>query len=325
MSWKSLVTASLLCVLASPAFAAPGLVITGGVRNTLGNRIWNVAASPDLALSAPGTSLALELGFQSTGGNIISISALPNEDTVTPANGRVFTDQNTGNQIFTWQTTSDVGGGVFKYVGTQAGSGANATQAYAYLGTNVLTLAKNYDLLTITTDGSVTALNWGGAFTGAGVAGAPVASLTTGNGGIAQADTTNSCLHPSCLFSSFNGSLAFNPPTSPSATQRFLGDVNGDGRTNNFDVVPFGGILNPTGQAAYKTANPNLNFLRGDINGSGTVNNFDVVPFSNILATASNPSGSGSGLGSASVPEPASIALFGLGLAAAGLGRRRRR
>jgi hypothetical protein len=319
MSWKSLVTASLLCVLASPAFAAPGLVITGGVKNTLGNRIWNVAASPDLALSAPGTALALELGFQSTGGNITSISALPNEDTVTPTNGRVFTDTNPGNQIFTWQTTTDVGGGVMKYVGTQAGSGANANQAYAYLGTNVLTLAKNYDLLTITTDGTVTGLSWGGAFTAAGAVNAPGTSLT-GNGGIAQADTTNSCGFTSCAFTSFTGSLA-----GPSlTTQRFLGDVNGDGRTNNFDVVPFSGILSVAGQTAYKTANPNLNFLRGDINGTGSVNNFDVVPFSNILANAANPGGSGSGLGSASVPEPASLALIGLGLAAAGLGRRRR-
>ena len=60
MSWKSLVTASLLCALASPAFAVPTLSITsGGLDATTGQWVWNVAITP----TASGTPMATELGF----------------------------------------------------------------------------------------------------------------------------------------------------------------------------------------------------------------------------------------------------------------------
>ena len=59
MSWKSLVTASLLCVLASPAFAVPTLSITSGGLDASGNWVWNVAITP----TATGTPMATELGF----------------------------------------------------------------------------------------------------------------------------------------------------------------------------------------------------------------------------------------------------------------------
>ncbi len=60
MSWKSLVTASLLCVLASPAFAVPQLEITsGGLDPTTGNWVWNVRIAP----TTNTTPVATELGF----------------------------------------------------------------------------------------------------------------------------------------------------------------------------------------------------------------------------------------------------------------------
>ena len=75
MSWKSLVTTGLFCLLASPAFAAPnvGLVSTGNAQgsghlNAAGNWVWTVQVTPDLALvpDASGTPVAAELGFTST-------------------------------------------------------------------------------------------------------------------------------------------------------------------------------------------------------------------------------------------------------------------
>ncbi len=50
MSWKSLVTAGLLCVLASPAFAVPSLEITNGGLDSSGNWVWNVSIAPSTTI-----------------------------------------------------------------------------------------------------------------------------------------------------------------------------------------------------------------------------------------------------------------------------------
>ena len=83
MSWKSIVTAGVLCVLASPAFADPTLTVTGGRQTRTAvvanqRRVWNVAVAPDLTASPTGSPLAVELGFRATGGNILSISGAQN-------------------------------------------------------------------------------------------------------------------------------------------------------------------------------------------------------------------------------------------------------
>ena len=90
MSWKSLVTASLLCVLASPVFAVPQLEITsGGLDPTTGNWIWNVRIAP----TTNTTPVATELGFGANG-------ALKSVANASPASW----DTNTaGNSIFGWE------------------------------------------------------------------------------------------------------------------------------------------------------------------------------------------------------------------------------
>ena len=310
MSWKSLVTAGLLCVLASPAFAAPALTVTGSINNKAGSpvRVWNVAATPDLALDSP-TALALELGFQATGGNILSISATPNmAAAAAPAPARVDFDTNPGNVIFGWETLTDLGGGNMKPVGVQIGSAANANKAVAFLGSNLFSDAGSRDLLTITTDSSVTSLAWGGRYNADG----SMAALTGSLPALARIAQGNGASSANFQEASFAGSLGAVGATN----LRFLGDMNGNNSVNNLDVVPFSNAL--AGQAAFKTANPRLNILRGDINGSGTFNNLDVVPFSQILA------GSVSGSGSvAAVPEPASLVLLGCVVAFASSVRRR--
>src|SRR5437773_127504 len=91
MSWKSLVTAGLLCVLASPVFAAPNMSLNAngtsasGHLDTNGNWSWALTVTPDLTLvpDSSGTPVAIELGLtsSSTGtvsgqGNVVSATRL---------------------------------------------------------------------------------------------------------------------------------------------------------------------------------------------------------------------------------------------------------
>src|SRR5262245_11573423 len=74
MSWKSLVTAGLWCVLASPAFAAPELNIVSGspILNAQGNWVSFVKVAP----TAAGSPLDVEAAFTKTaGGNILSVTS----------------------------------------------------------------------------------------------------------------------------------------------------------------------------------------------------------------------------------------------------------
>lgn len=61
-----------------------------------------------------------------------------------------------------------------------------------------------------------------------------------------------------------------------------LGDMNGDGEVNNFDIDAFVlALVDPDGYAA---AFPGLDRVRrGDIDGDGEMNNFDIDPFVSIL------------------------------------------
>src|SRR6266576_3778579 len=74
MSWKSLITAGLFCLLASPAFAVgPTMNIVPGGTNASsrldanGSWVWNVQITPDQTLvpDLTGTPVAAELGFTS--------------------------------------------------------------------------------------------------------------------------------------------------------------------------------------------------------------------------------------------------------------------
>src|ERR1700759_3944462 len=111
MSWKSLVTASLLCVLASPAFADPSLaLVKGGTAasgnlDSSGNWVWAAQVTPDFGLvtggAAAGTPIGIEAGFTSSstgtvagqGNLLIAARVAANFDTPNP-----------GTAIFGWQT-----------------------------------------------------------------------------------------------------------------------------------------------------------------------------------------------------------------------------
>lgn len=96
MSWKTFGFAALFCLLVSPAFAAPDLIIVpGGVQG--GNWVWNVNISPDVSLvpDNSGTPLGLELGFRLTGAPLLS---------ATNINPGQFSPPNPGKVIFGWET-----------------------------------------------------------------------------------------------------------------------------------------------------------------------------------------------------------------------------
>jgi hypothetical protein len=245
------------------------------------------------------------LGFRAIGGNIISASAAQNATRVEHAD-------NPGNVIFGWEALTNLGGTPpnMQPVGIQVGTGANADEAVAYLGTADFTTAQRQDLLTIVTDASVTSLQWGGRFNANGTSAAVGAFV---NGRIAHIQGTSSA-----NFHSYVGSLAQNG----AGATRFLADMNGDGNTNFGDLAAFGQAL--TNAAAYTAANPHLNRVgRGDINGDGNFNFGDLAGFGAKL-TGTPGAGAGLDAAGASVPEPASCALVALGVALAMLRRRSR-
>lgn len=61
------------------------------------------------------------------------------------------------------------------------------------------------------------------------------------------------------------------------------GDLNCDGRVNNFDIDPFVELLSDP--AAWMAAHPSCDPTNGDINGDGYINNFDIDAFVDCLAS----------------------------------------
>ena len=83
MSWKSIVITGLLCVLASPAWAAPSASAKVLGLDTAGNWVWQVNVTPDALLFADsgplgtppntvGGSVALEIAATASNRNLVS-------------------------------------------------------------------------------------------------------------------------------------------------------------------------------------------------------------------------------------------------------------
>ena len=289
--------------IASVAFAAPTITVTGGRLNRASNpvRVWNLAVAPDLNLDPTGTPLALELGFRASGGNILSVMSNPNppvppnpDGTPGPGGGPVEF-LNPGNVIFGWETLTQLESGMFP-VGLQVGTGADSNEAFAAVGTAVLRTSHRYDLLKIVTQASVTSLAWGGRYNADGSLAAVDAFV---GGRIAQGEPQQDAVN----FHGYSGTLPQNPP----GATRFLADMNGDGNTNFGDLAAFGSaVLQPQN---YIVQFPHLNRLaRCDINGDGQCNFAELAPFGQLIL-GTGVTAAGTSLAIRATPEPSCSTL----------------
>jgi hypothetical protein len=62
-----------------------------------------------------------------------------------------------------------------------------------------------------------------------------------------------------------------------------LGDVNGDGQANNFDISPFVYAVTHD-EAGFLAAYPDGQYWAADVNLDGSVDNFDITPFIGLLS-----------------------------------------
>lgn len=282
MSWKSLVTAGLLCVLASPVFAAPTVSAAKGGTNANsyldanGNWVWNIQISNTNPVPTGSSPLAAELGFTASG------SALVGASNLSTGAGDDFDTVNPGKKIFGWEPDA---AGTPSPTTTAEGvkvSVAN-NQVFSALGSIDYNTVGPHDYIQIITAGPKTsALNStvtvSGAYSGKG----RIAELT-GATTSANYDTYNNVF---------------------SRTAK-AGDANLDGNVDGLDLSLMATNFGATsGKKWYQT----------DYNGDGAVDGLDLSTLAANFGFVGSPPGAGAGLGAGAVPEPASIALIGLAI-----------
>ena len=317
MSWKSLVSAGLLCVLASPAFALPQLEITsGGLDAVTGEFIWNVRIAP----TAAGTPMDAELAFSETGtGTITKV------ENVAPA---VWDTNNPGvaPATFAWVVNSGAppkpeglqgnftGAADGTTVVNTAALGGDATSAVNAALDQIFVALGSKDLVAgdlSTPAGTTIAAST--AFLQIRTSKPTSTSLTSALALLGGYDG-NTSGHISEITSGTNSSNYKGFSGTATRTLK-AGDATLNGTVDVGDLAVLGANYNQSGklwQTADFTGNGtvdvgDLAVLGANYNSSGGVN----TPLTKTGVLDSPGAGSGLGSGGA-VPEPASIALMGL-------------
>jgi hypothetical protein len=239
MSWKSIVIAGLLCVLVSPAFATPGLVIdlvrSGGglpVLDANGDWQWIVSVDPDETTfidSGPdgdppntvGGSYAIEIGLELTGASLVGA-------TVNTTN---FDHENFGDSPYAFGENPDQGLTI------------SGNQLFAALGSTFFSDGAPKEVMTITTTGPsttgpnlTTTIEWLGAY--------------GGNARIAETNTN---------YDTFVGSISKTV---------HAGDANIDGNVNGLDLAILAANFGAASGKHWNTA---------DYDGNTAVNGLDLA------------------------------------------------
>jgi hypothetical protein len=307
MSWKSLVIAGLLCVLAAPVFAVPSLVVTSTYNATTDNIEWIVSIDQDGTLSlATEAPLTLTPDTPTFAVNLrANSSASQTTHGAGDANGAAnetwyYNETAAGSGVLLWNTQQlatdleqDLGVNPFTTPANQETEGLWLDTAggrlFAALGSDV-NMPQPVNTLHIASDDGV--LNWSNLL---------IAEDGVSGGGAGGVSLTGS-------FSSIKKA-----------------DMNGDGAVNGLDVNPF--VQQLTNPAGYLVSFPGLDGqARADINNDVASNGLDVQPFVVCVTMGGCPGGGAGGdaggVGAIGVPEPATLALVALGVLAL-FGRRR--
>ena len=315
MSWKSFVTAGLLCLLASPVLAVPLVeIVPGGTfasnhLNEDGDWVWHVRIYQtddpivdvdDGGSLAPGSPLGVELGFKEMVSTLLSAANLND--------GFDFTS-NPGNGIFGWEVLSDTDGdgSIWADPPTNsipdpddepAGVQTNLNEIFSALGSvDYLTDVDGKGYLEIIIDGPNTS-----------------ASLSTnivmsGDYGTAQGRVAelNDGFNPALPTSGTNPySVNYDIYDLDVTREAMAGDADLDGNVNIFDFQALDANYGQPGTYYW---------YQGDFNGDETVNIFDFQALDGnygstyTVGEGGSVGGGAGGGGNAPVPEPTSAAL----------------